>query len=66
MAKKEKNFFEYFQGLPETERVKVRDEFLEKTGVKYPSWYAKMSRRTFLRRDLVVLEMICKQKFVSD
>ncbi len=64
MAKK--SFLEYFRGLSESERVKVRDEFLNMTGLKYPSWYAKMSSGNFRKMDLIALGMICKEKFVDD
>lgn len=64
MAKK--SFLEYFRGLSESERVKVRDEFLKMTGLKYPSWYAKMSSGNFRKMDLIALGMICKEKFVDD
>lgn len=64
MAKK--SFMEYYRGLNESERVKVRDEFLKKTGLKYPSWYAKMSSGNFRKIDLIALELICKEKFVNE
>ena len=64
MAKK--NFLEYFRSLNERERVKVRDEFLQMTGLKYPSWYAKMSSGNFRKMDLIALGMICKEKFVDE
>lgn len=64
MAKK--SFLEYFKGLSESERVKVRDEFLSMTGLKYPSWYAKMSSGNFRKMDLIALGMICKENFVDD
>jgi hypothetical protein len=64
MAKK--NFLEYFRSLNERERVKVRDEFLQMTGLKYPSWYAKMSSGNFRKMDLIALGMICKEEFVDE
>lgn len=64
MAKK--SFLEYLKGLNESERVNVRDEFLKKTGLKYPSWYAKMSTGNFRKSDLIVLELICKEKFLDE
>lgn len=64
MAKK--SFLEYFRELNESERVRVRDEFLKMTGLKYPSWYAKMATGNFRKLELKALEQICKVDFVDD
>ena len=63
MAKK--SFMEYFRGLSESERVKVRDEFLNMTGLKYPSWYVKISSGKFKKLELIALSKICKRNFVE-
>lgn len=52
-------FKEYFSGLDTCERVRIRDRFLEETGLAYPSWYTKMNNVSFSKLELRALSDIC-------
>lgn len=58
-------FKEYYQNLSEEERVKVRDKFLEQSGIVYSSWYGKLQRNGFSRLELLTLGKICNQNFFN-
>lgn len=60
-----KDFKEYLNALDEKERLRIRDKFLELTGLAYPSWYVKISSGKFSRLELVALGDICGEKFVD-
>ena len=61
----ENGFKSYYQNLPEEERVRVRDEFLSRSGLVYSSWYGKLQRDAFSKLELESLQEICKKKFIS-
>ncbi len=55
----EKTFEDHYKGLSEKERVEVRDKFLEKTGLSYPSWYGKIRNMNFTKLEMTALCDIC-------
>lgn len=59
------DFMVYYSGLDDRERMRVRDEFLERAGLSYPSWYAKMSSGSWKRLELLALGDICGERFVE-
>ncbi len=62
-----KDVREFLKELSEDERMKVRDEFLKASGLAYPSWYNKFSRKVkFSRLELVTLGNICKVNFLDE
>ena len=66
MDKKKKDFKEFLKEQDGKERIRIRQEFLEITGLAYPSWYAKISENgSFSRLELLALEKICGEKFVD-
>ena len=56
-------FDTYYQGLAEAERQRVRDGFLEATGLSYPSWYTKRSRGVFSPLEIEKLREITGRDF---
>lgn len=59
----ENGFKSYYQNLPEEERVRVRDEFLAKSGRVYSTWYGKLQRDSFSKLELIVLGEITGKNF---
>lgn len=64
MKQKVENFIVFYDKQTIEERRRIREEFLERSGITYPGWYAKLSRKTFTRLELSALGNICKRKFV--
>lgn len=60
MARKfdKKAFERYYDSLSSEEKKRVRDEFLEATGLSYPSWFTKRSRGFFSILELQKLQEI--------
>ena len=62
-----KDVREFLKELNEEERVRVRDEFLNVSGLAYPSWYNKISGKVkFSRLELMTLGSICNVNFLDD
>lgn len=62
-----KDVREFMKELSKDDRRRVRDEFLNVSGLAYPSWYNKFSGKVkFSRLELVTLGNICNVNFVED
>ena len=63
---KAQKFVEFFriQELPERKRIK--DTFIERSGVGYPAFYSKLRRRNFTPLEIEELERICEQSFIVE
>lgn len=61
---KVEDFSSYYKKLSILERNRVRNEFLEKTGLAYPSWYSKLSSGHFSKLEQSLLEDICDLEIV--
>lgn len=60
MAKKIiKDFSKYYKSLPLQDRNRIRDKFLERTGLAYPSWYSKLASGHFSKLEISLLEDLC-------
>lgn len=58
MEEKVLKFIKYYRGLGVEKRTSIRDSFLEKTGLRYPAWYAKLRRKAFSPLELTALSEI--------
>jgi len=58
-----KKFSEFYKELTVQERVNVRDAFLDKSGLRYPSWYSKIKEGQFSKLELDALSEICGVEF---
>lgn len=56
-------FQTYYDGLSKEEKQRVRDEFLQVTGLSYPSWFTKRSRGAFSPLELAELKRITGKDF---
>ena len=56
-------FLDYYEGLPDDEKRRVRDEFLDRTGLSYPSWYTKRTRGRMSKPELAILSEITGRDF---
>lgn len=63
MEEKVENFILFYKEQDEESRVRIRECFLEKTGLSYPSWYSKISRKAFSRLEMEALSNICQKDF---
>ena len=67
MAKNEKKtFVEYYSSLPKEEQLIVRNKFLSQSGISYPTFYSKLSRKRYNLLEQKALEDITNQKFIWD
>lgn len=65
MNNKIKTFREWYDELNPGEKGCFRDAFLEASGLKYPSFYSKLSRGKFskLERDFILEYATCELQF---
>lgn len=56
-------FDEFYKGLTDQARKKVRDEFLAATGLSYPSWFTKRSKGVFSPLEIKELKRITNIDF---
>lgn len=63
MKEKVENFIVFYKKEDVVERRRIRDEFLKKSKITYPGWYAKLQRKVFSFLELSVLSEICKRDF---
>lgn len=68
MHKKEKlkkiDFRDYYTSQDPEEKLRIRDAFLEATGIRYITWYSKVQRACFSKLEKAELSKICKTQFV--
>ncbi|MBO5632547.1 MAG: hypothetical protein J5965_26130 [Aeriscardovia sp.] len=65
MNEKVQKFIDYFKNQDVERRVLIRDSFLEKTGLRYPAWYAKIRRKAFSPLELAALSEITGEEFTN-
>ena len=65
MNEKVQKFIDYFKNQDVERRVLIRDSFLEKTGLRYPAWYAKIRRKVFSPLELAALSEITGEEFTN-
>lgn len=63
MVEKIKKFILFYQQQGVGERRRIRDEFMAKSGISYPGWYAKLHRKSFTSLELDALSNICNADF---
>lgn len=63
-SEKVNDFLSLFRTREVEERKRIRDEFLRKSGLSYPAWYSKMTRKSFSPLELDVLGKICGKDFL--
>ena len=63
MDGKVENFIVFYKKQDVNERRRIRDEFLKKSKLTYPGWYAKLRRQVFSFLELSLLGEICKKEF---
>ena len=63
MDEKVKKFVEYYRIQEIGERQRIRDEFLERSGLRYSSWYARLRKKNFSALEMAALSDICGRDF---
>jgi hypothetical protein len=58
-------FIDFYKNQDIEERRRIREAFLEKSRLSYPSWYAKMKRKVFNSLELSALSEICGHEFAK-
>lgn len=62
--KSTKMVFKYhYNSLTEVERIKVRDEFLNRSGISYTTFYGKINCNRFSKLEREALDNICQINF---
>lgn len=56
-------FKDYYQSLNEELKKLVRNQFLEESGVSYPTFYSKLTRENYTLLERRALEKICQTTF---
>jgi hypothetical protein len=65
MEEKVQKFIDYFKNQDVKKRILIRDSFLEKTGLRYPAWYAKIRRKAFSPLELAALSEMTGEDFMN-
>lgn len=60
-----KSFRDYYMTLCRQERAKLRDKFLEVSGISYPAWYGKLNGNPFTKLELAALSEITGEEFTN-
>lgn len=60
-----KCFRDYYMALSKQERAKLRDKFLEVSGISYPAWYGKLNGSPFTKLELAALSEITGMEIVN-
>ncbi len=63
MGYKYPKFLKYYKSLQTEKKIEVRDEFLLKSGLQYPSWYSKIRTGNFSKLEISALSEICGVDF---
>lgn len=63
MKEKVEKFILFYQQQDIAERRRIREEFIKKSRLSYPGWYAKLHRKVFSALELDALGSICGQSF---
>ena len=63
MEEKINNFILYYKSLDKEKKKELREAFLKKTLLSYPSWYVKLARGKFSILELDLLGRICGDVF---
>lgn len=53
----------YYQSLDEETKKQVRNNFLEGSGISYPTFYSKLTRENYSLLERRLLEKICQTTF---
>lgn len=56
-------FWEYYKSLEMTKKKELRDRICEQTGIAYPTFYSKLSRRSFNFTECSVIENLANKRF---
>lgn len=65
MEEKSLNFVLYYKKQDKMKKRAIRDAFLEKASLTYPSWYQKLAKKRFSKLEMDALEDICGTSFCS-
>lgn len=57
-------FKDYYQSLDEELKKLVRNQFLEESGISYPTFYSKLTRENYTPLERRALEAICQTNFI--
>ena len=63
MKQKIENFIVFYHSQDLQKRREIRDEFLSRSGLSYPSWGSKLTRKKFSPLEIDALESICNLSF---
>lgn len=60
------SFRDYYFSLPTEEQRKLREEFLSRSGLSYPSFYGKLHRKKYRPLERNLLEELTGETFSWD
>lgn len=63
MVHKIENFINFYHSQELPKKREIRDEFLRRSGLSYPSWGSKLTRKSFSPLEIGALESICDRSF---
>lgn len=59
MKERIKRFIDFYRSQEIGRRKEIRDEFLRRSGLSYPSWGSKLNRENYTLLEIAALEDIC-------
>lgn len=59
MKERIKRFIDFYRSQEIGRRREIRDEFLRRSGLSYPSWGSKLTRENYTLLEIGALEDIC-------
>lgn len=64
MNEKINNFVKWYDSLEPDKKRDVREEFLRRSGLRYPSWFYKIKKKSFQPLEMQLLEDITGQTYL--
>lgn len=56
-------FKDYYKSLNSSDKVRIRNQFIQVSGLSYPAFYKKLEKNSFDLLETAALESICKTTF---
>lgn len=58
-------FRDYYDQLGEEQRVELRTQIMNESGMSYPTFYYKLSKRKFLPLERVMIAELCGKSIID-
>lgn len=57
-------FSDYYRNQSSEEKERIREEFISKSGIKFPTFYAKLNSGRYSKLEQQLMERICSNEFL--